>query len=283
MPLIIQNGKIITKSGRLSTDLGCCCSTCQCVRCRNGCSFYVSGEGYDTYDARCGAPSAPTGGYMSWLPPTAQSSPGVSSGFEGTSGNIFVSDYIHAGKASQSVRAPFMPQTSDVVLPYVWGHRYKFQGTGSTTDYQWYAGFSIACTSNAFTSVHSLAINAYLWDLFATGENQSTTRRSSVVLQTATATENDCNDVSVNSESRYNECSERDFSGQLFSWCRIEIPFPLSIQINGDGTTLNGTLYAWSTPVLSSTPASVSFVVSKQDCCFQCDSGSTNVCCNPLP
>jgi hypothetical protein len=31
MTLIVQDGYLITKSGRLATDLGCCCSTCCCT------------------------------------------------------------------------------------------------------------------------------------------------------------------------------------------------------------------------------------------------------------
>jgi len=281
MTLIVQNGNLITKSGRLATDLGCCCSTCSCVACRNGCSFYVSGEGYDSYDARCGAPSAPADGYMSWLPPTSQSSPGVSSGFDDFDGPVFASDYIHVGKASQSVRAPFMPQTFDVARPYVWGHRYRYQGTVSITEYHWFAGFSISCVTSSNNAIVSLIFGSELWDTFATGSNISTKRGFSLVLQTATT--NLCKDVSVSPESRYNECPVLEPDGNQTNLCRIEIPFPLSIQINGDGTTLNGTLYPWSTPVLSATPASVSFVVSKRDCCFNCESGSQNICCNPLP
>lgn len=282
MTLIVQNGNLITKSGRLATDLGCCCGTpCACVACRNGCSFYVSGEGYDSYDARCAAPSPPSDGYMSWLPPTAQTSPGVSSGFDNSEGPVFSSDYTHVGKASQSVRAPFMPQTSAVGQPYVWGHRYRYQGTVSANEYHWFAGFAITCVTSPNNPVVSLLLGSELWDTFATGDNISTKRGFSLVLQTAT--EIVCKDVSVSPESRYNECPVVNLFGVPVDTCRIEIPFPLTIQINGDGTTLNGTLHPWSTPVLSATPASVSFVVSKKDCCFNCESGLQNICCNPLP
>jgi hypothetical protein len=218
-----------------------------------------------------------------WIPPTAQSSPGISSFYNDYEGPLFAEDNIQLGKANSSSANSFFMSLNggSPSLPFVWGTRYSYQGTSFRTDYQWSAGFSITCQAPANSTIVSLVFGSYLYCLFGTGNNYSTTRRFGLVLQTASG--NDCKAVSVQSETRYNECLEPNVLGGLFTWCRIEIPFPLSIQINGEGTALNGTLYPWDTPVLSSTPASVSFVVSKKDCCFQCDSGSTNVCCNPLP
>jgi len=282
MPIALKSGKPVLKATEIATTCACCSGTdCQCVACRNGCSFYVSGEGYDTYDARCEAPSAPSGGYMDWLAPTAQSSPGLLAYYYNYAGPTYEDDWTHLGKASLTVKAPFMPQSTAVVPPYVWGHKYAYQGTNASTYYQWYAGFSLSCVDYPNTSIRSLVLDAYLWDHVATGLNTSTERKAGVVLKTASGS--GCKDVSVNSESRYNECPSLDVLGNPFDLCRIEVPFPLSVQINEDGTTVNGTLYAWNSPITTATPASLSFVVSKRDCCFSCESGSQNICCNPLP
>jgi hypothetical protein len=283
MTLIVENGNLITKSGRLATDLGCCCGTpCGCVACRNGCSFYVSGEGYDSYDARCGAPSPPSGGSVLWTAPTAESSPGVlSTTYIYGDNDAYDEDIIGVGKLQG--QDGFFEDLfgTEFGAPVVWGFRETGAGDATEEYYSWIAGFYITCVTFPNNPVVSLVLNSFLWDLFSTGRSFETVRRFSIVLQTATVFV--CKDVSVNSESRYNECPISNPGGSQSTYCRIEIPFPLSVEVNGDGTTLNGTLHPWSTPIVPEADASVSFVVSKKDCCFNCESGAENICCNPLP
>lgn len=278
MSIAFKSNRPLLKNNMLALQCSCCDTAgCVCVQCRNGCAFYVSGEGYDTYEARCQAPDAPAGGSMLWIPPSPTSSPGFLSSYSAYDGSVAEYNYIHLGKASlQAYEHPMqneVPYGSNVGTPLVWGHRNTYRGTGQQTYYQWYAGFQITCVQPIYNRAY-LNLRAYLRDYLSWGNG------SKAIVVTLQKSENgdSCKSVSVDSESRYNECTTYSQS-----WCRIEIPFPLTVQINGYGATINGTLYAWTTPVVPETPASVSFTVFKRDCCFNCESASSNICCNPLP
>lgn len=268
--ITVQNNTIVVRGGKIGTSSACCCggdggSPCVNGHQPNGCAYYVSARGLDTYDYRC-SPSHGTG-----LVATSSAAPWATretgtpgqAGYESVSLGYGFGD--SAGFGSQADNGWIIAGTR------IAGGRVRLEsGNGK---YEIYA-FALTTTS---TGANGSLLNPWFISGYIEKEFRPYKWLSGLLRD---LTEEPA--VIQPAKDEYNECE--------LILCRHRLPNPFVVSVGNSGITANGKLIPWqysapSEPASSETivTGSIEFTVTQRDCCYKCASGNSNVCCNPLP